>query len=291
MNEQEFFKRLGIETTLSTPLLSGYRSLDELIHGGFSNEIVTVASRPGHGKTALLFNLMMNFSLKQDFKGIAAFPRMSQRDFILYFTSWLTNVNVFQKELTEEIYEKVYAHYHTLTSKRVQLLHRKLTLEEIFTLAEVNQVDYIILDDYFRSYTWQYDVEKYAEDFSKIQSFMENKNISVFVSILTSRAPERRGGDMRPRLCDVYRSDLVSTYSHKVIQSYRPMEYGITMSEDGYSNFGFVELMLQQNSKGRTGKIGFIHFAPSRMREDPTGQLRMEIEKSPSWPNFFQDFD
>lgn len=291
MNEQEFFKRLGIDASLSTPLLSGYQSLDELIHGGFSNEIVTVASRPGHGKTAFLFNLMMNFSMKQDFKGIAAFPRMSQRDFILYFTSWLTNINVFEKALTEEIYEKVYAHYHTLTSKRVQLLHRKLTLEEIFTLAELNRVDYIILDDYLRSYIWQYDVNKFAEDFAKIQAFMENRNISVFVSILTSRIAEKRGGEMRPMLCDIYRSDLISTYSNKIFQLYRPEEYGITLAEDGYSNFGFVELMLQQNSKGRTGKVGFIHLAPSRMREDPTGQLKMNMEKSPTRPGFFQDFD
>jgi replicative DNA helicase len=245
MSEQEFFKRLGIDASFSTPLLSGYLELDELIHGGFSNEIVTVASRPGHGKTALLFNLMMNFSLKQDFKGIAAFPRMSQRDFIMYSTCWLANINVFEKELTEEILKKVYSHYNTLTSKRVQVIHRKLSLEEIFTLAEVNKVDYIILDDYFRSYTWQYDVEKYADDFSKIQSFIEEKNISVFVSILTSRIAEKRGGDMRPRLCDVYRSDLVSTYSHKVIQLYRPEEYGIYTGEDGYSNFGLVELMDQ----------------------------------------------
>lgn len=102
MNEQEFFKLLGIEASFSTPLLSGYRELDELTHGGFSNEIVTVASRPGHGKTALLFNLMMNFSLNQDFKGIVAFPRMSQRDFILHFTSSQTNINVFKEGLRED---------------------------------------------------------------------------------------------------------------------------------------------------------------------------------------------
>lgn len=291
MNEQEFFKRLGIESSYSTPLLSGYQDFDELIHGGFSSEIVTVASRPGHGKTAFLFNLMMNFSLKQDFKGIAAFPRMSQRNFILYFTSWLTNINVFERELTEEILEKVYSHFHTLTTKRVKLLYNKLTLEEIFTLAELNQADYIILDDYFRSYQWQYDVEKYANDFSKIQGFIEKTKASVFVSILTSRTAEKRGGSMNPRLCDVYRSDLVSTYSHKVIQLYRPMEYGIFEGEDGVSTNGLVELLLQQNSKGRTGTLGFFHLAPFRMREDLGGNLRMDNHKRPIWPNFFEDFD
>jgi replicative DNA helicase len=291
MNEQEFFKRLCNEASFSAPLLSGFRDLDELIHGGFSNELVTVASRPAHGKTAFLFNLMMNFSMKQDFKGIVAFPRMSQREFILYFTAWLTNIDVFTQGMNEGILEKIYSHYHTLSSNRVQIIHRTLTLEEIFTLAEINQVDYIILDDYFRSQIWKYDIEKYAVDFSKIQAFMENRNISVFVSVLTSRLAEKRGGNMRPKLCDVYRSDMVSSFSHKVIQLYRPDQLGFSTGEDGYSTLGLVELMLQQNSKGRTGTTSFYHRAPLRMKEDPMGNLRIEREGNPTVTKFFDDLD
>ncbi|MCS5488865.1 DnaB-like helicase C-terminal domain-containing protein [Algoriphagus limi] len=289
MNPEEFFKKLGIESTFSPPISSGFQYLDELIQGGFSNEIVTLASRPGHGKTAFLFNLMMNFSQMQNFKGIVAFPRMSQRQFVMHFTSWMTNTDVFKNGFSEEAFKKIYEHYINMTSKKVQVIHRVISLEEIFTIAQINKVDYIILDDYFRSYAWQYDLKRYFEDFSKIQSFIEYTNISVFVSILTSRMPEKRGGDRRPILSDIFRSDLVSTYSNKIIQLYRPEQYGITIGEDGFTTIGLVELLIQQNSSGRTGALSFFHFAPFRMREDPVGRLRIEMEKNPSRPGFFDD--
>lgn len=272
MTEQEFFRKLGIETSLSKVLLSGYRVLDELIGGGFSSEIVTVASRPGHGKTSLLFNLMMNFSMKQEFKGIVAFPRMTERDFVLSVTSWLTNLNVFDKELTDETLLEVYPKYKDLISKRVKVLHRMLTLEEIFTLAEVRNADYVILDDYFRSYQWHYDLEKFPAVFEKIQEFINKTQIPVFVSILTTRSAEKRGGDMCPRIGDIYRSDLVSTYSHKVIQLYRPSEYGISMDEFGFPTDGNLDLMLQQNSQGKTGSVRLFYSAPRKISEDSIGQ-------------------
>jgi replicative DNA helicase len=290
MKEEEFLKRLGIEGSLPQSLLSGFKDLDELMNGGFSNEIVTVAGRPANGKTALLFNLMMNFSLRQEFKGVAAFPRMTQRDFIYYFSSWITNSDFFNVEPTDETLEKIYPHYNLLTSKRVKVVHQILSLDEIFTLAELQNADYILLDDYFRSYSWQYDIEKYVEDFSKIQDFVQEKKISVFVTILTSRMAEKRGGDMRPRLCDIYRSDLVSTYSHKVIQLYRPEEYGISMCEDGYTSLGLMEMFIQQNSKGRTGSTRFFHLAPRRMLEDPGGAFRTKLEGAPTRSSIFPDF-
>ncbi|WP_157807154.1 DnaB-like helicase C-terminal domain-containing protein [Algoriphagus formosus] len=290
MNKEEFLKRLGIEGSLTQSLLSGFKDLDVLVNGGFSNEIVTIASRPAHGKTSLLFNLMMNFSIRQEFKGIVAFTRMTQRDFIFYFSSWITNTDFFKAEPTEETLEKIYPHYNLLTSKRVKVVHQILSLDEIFTLAELHNADYILLDDYFRSYTWEYDVKKYAEDFSKIQDFVQKKKISVFVTILTSRMAEKRGGDMSPRLCDVYRSDLVSTYSHKVIQLYRPEVYGITMCEDGYTSLGLMEMLIQQNSKGRTGSTRFFHLAPRRMLEDPGGAFRTKLEGAPSRSSIFPDF-
>ena len=278
MNEKEFFKRLGIEGNLPKSLLSRFPDLDELTHGGFSNEIVSVCSRPGHGKTAFLFNLMMNFSSNQEYKGIVAFPRMDQKDLALYFISWVLGLNAFKHELTEEILEEIHFQYQTLTTERVRVLHKVLSLEEIFTLAEIENADYIILDDYFRSYTWQSDIERYASDYSKIQEFVNKKNIPVFVSILTSRLTEKRGGDLRPRLFDIYRSDSVCAYSHKVFQIYRPEQYGFTIDEDGFTTRGFVELMLQQNSKGKTGNIRFFHLAPCKMVEDWNGAIRSKFD-------------
>lgn len=282
MNQQEFFERLGINDSYLPPISSGYSQLDKIINGGFSNEIVTVASRPGHGKTAFLFNLMMNFSVRQNLKGIAAFPRLSKGDFILYLTSWIMNGDVFNQELTESILEEVYPHFINLSTKRVTTLHRVLPLEEIFTRAENEGVDYIILDDYFRSYFWEYDQKKFANDFVAIQEFIAEKNISVIVSFLTSRTAEKKGGDMRPRLQDIYGSDLVSTYSHKVFHLYRPEDYGIFWNEEGHTSKGDLELMIQQNSKGRKGTMRFFFLPPGRIEEDINGELKSKFDKEES---------
>ncbi|NVK53829.1 MAG: hypothetical protein HWD85_12910 [Flavobacteriaceae bacterium] len=279
MTQEEFFERLGIKDSFTPPISSGYSQLDKIINGGFSNEVVTIASRPGHGKTAFLFNLMMNFSVKQDLKGIAAFPRLSKKDFVLYLTSWVINSDVFDKEVTEAILEDVYPHFMNLSTKRVKTLHRILPLDEIFTMAENEEVNYIILDDYFRSYDLQHDADRFANDYVKIQEFIARKNISVFVSLLTSRTAEKRGGEMKPRLNDIYAGDLVSTYSHKVIQLYRPEEYEIMCREDGISSKGDLELMIQQNSKGRKGSMRFFFVPPGRIQEDINSELKSNFDR------------
>jgi hypothetical protein len=67
---------------------------------------------------------------------------------------------------------------------------------------------------------------------------------------------------------------LISSYSHKVIQLYRPEERGILFNEGGVSSMGDLEVLIQQNSNGKTGMVRLFHLPPRRIQEDLNGKIK-----------------
>ena len=252
MNFDQVFKQIFSNEAHSPLLPSGMRSLDNLIGGGFTNEVTVIAGRPNHGKTLFLFNLMLNLSYYQEHKGMVVMP-MNQ---LSSFTRQVCSIIQDQKEYTDDWADDLIldslSDVKSLIRHRVKVDFRIPTLEEVFTTALAWKATYLILDDFFLSIEHPKD---FQSSLKKLYLFSKEHQIPVFLSLITQSRVEKRGGDRRPEIGDLYRSEIVCQYVHKIFQTYSPFVYGIVEDEYGNMTKGTMEICLQKNNLGRTGTL------------------------------------
>ena len=92
------------ENSQTTPLLStGWQSLDKLIGGGFSNELVVIGGRSLHGKSTFLLNLALQFSYFQQYKGMMVTPMSNLPSFVKHTAAILQDSEKDVEDWEEEI--------------------------------------------------------------------------------------------------------------------------------------------------------------------------------------------
>jgi replicative DNA helicase len=257
MNFSDLFQHF-LATDQESPILaSGFRKLDQLAGGGFKDEIVAVGGRPTHGKTSFLLNLMLHFSFLQQEKGMAVMPmgdpQYLARQLLHLMTDRATDLNSWPET---DVLDTMSDLKHLLTHK-IKVVHRSPDLKEILTTAKLWKASYLILDDFFQVIEFCNGYKVYQESLKMLYEFSKETRIPVFISLMSQASVEKRGGDRRPELADLYRSDILCQYAHKVIQLYRPMAYGIDWNMNGDPTEKLVSLDLQKNSLGKTGILSF----------------------------------
>jgi len=246
------------ENSQTTPLLStGWQSLDKLIGGGFSNELVVIGGRSLHGKSTFLLNLALQFSYFQQYKGMMVTPMSNLPSFVKHTAAILQDSEKDVEDWEEEILLDSISDVKSLLRNRLKLDFNSQNIEEIFTTATEWNASYLILDDFFHYMGFYYSPTAYQELLLKLHNFAQEAKIPVFISLLNLATAERRGGDRRPEIMDFYRSDILCQNAHKIFQLYRPIVYGITEDENGCSTENKLEINLLKNSLGKSGTLGF----------------------------------
>jgi len=257
MNFSELFQHF-LATDQDSPIMaSGFRKLDRLAGSGFKDELVAVGGRPTHGKTSFLLNLMLNFSFLQQEKGLVVMPMADQQYLAKQMLHMITDQGGEIDNWPEATMLDGMADLKLLLNQKVKVLHKSPDLKEILTMAKLWKASYLILDDFFQVIEFCNGYKVYQESLKMLYDFSQEQQVPVFISLMSQSALERRGGDRRPELADLYRSDILCQYAHKVMQLYRPMAYGIEWNMNGDPTDKLISLDLQKNSMGKTGMISY----------------------------------
>ncbi|WP_143959768.1 DnaB-like helicase C-terminal domain-containing protein [Litoribacter populi] len=257
MNFSELFQHF-LATDQESPILaSGYRKLDQLAIGGFKDELVVIGGRPTHGKTALMLNLILRFSYMQQQKGFVVMPMANSEYFARQMFSLITGREEDVNALPEDLALDGMSDLKDMLKNRLKVLHRSANLKEVLTMAKSWNASYVMLDDFFQVIDFLYGYKLYHESLKMVHSFAKETQIPVFIGLMSASSVDKRGGDRMPELVDLFRSDILCQYAHKVIQLYRPMAYGIEWNMEGEPTDNLVNLDLQKNSIGKTGMLSF----------------------------------
>lgn len=270
---------------------SGYGDLDALTGGFQKSELIIIAGRPSHGKTALALNFARNAAVEHG-KKVGIFSiEMSNRELALRFICLESKVDISKLKtgrLPESEWDKIGKKAPALMSDRVQIYiddSSPLSLLELRSKARrmkrVNEIDMIIID-----YLQLMEVSNKGNVDRHLEIAMITRGLKqlskeldipvVALSQLSRKVEDRAGKEKRPQLSDLRESGAIEQDADVVIFINRPEVYISRDDPKFHEVEGLAEVIVGKQRNGPIGevKLTFIHnyamFANRAKDMEPT---------------------
>jgi replicative DNA helicase len=275
---------------------SGYKDLDALTGGFQKSELIIIAGRPSHGKTALALSISRNAAVdhKQPL-GIFSIE-MSNREIALRFLCAEAKVDIAKLKtgrLPEKDWHKIAENFHKLTRESTKILiddSSPLGLLELRAKARRMKAEHdvaMIIVDYLQlmEISGMKGLDRYLEIgyiTRGLKQLAKELDVPVVALSQLSRKVEDRGGkEKRPMLSDLRESGSIEQDADVVIFINRPELY---MSKDDpkYADIsGLAEIIIGKQRNGPTGEIK-LTFINSYARFEEYEQREAPIYHTPS---------
>lgn len=248
---------------------TGFTDLDEYTSGFQNSELIVIAGRPSHGKTALSINIARNAAV--DFgKSVAIFSlEMSFRELMMRLLSAEARVN--GKKLktgrtSNEEWNRVMMTFHKLKSKIYIDDTSELSILEIRAksrkLKESHNIDMVVVD-YLQLIKGRESAERrdleVAEVSRSLKALAKELEIPVVACAQLNRSVETRGKEKRPQLADLRESGAIEQDADVVVFVHRPI-MGMKMNKEDPE---YLELKHKAEiiiGKQRNGPVGDLEL-------------------------------
>jgi len=276
-NNMEFLEKVTADKSKQIKIYgvpSGYDDLDKWT-GGFQNsELIIIAGRPSHGKTALGLNIARN-AARQHGKNIGIFSiEMSNRELGFRYMVLDSSIDL-SKMKTGNISESEFMRVAE-ESARFQKLPANILIDDTspLTLFELRSkarnmksdhnidmlmIDYLQLMDYSDTEKLDRHLEV-AKITRGLKQLAKELDIPVAALAQLSRKVEERGGDKRPMLSDLRESGAIEQDADVIIFINRPQLYHKIGSQKYNDWKGIAEIIVAKQRNGPVGdtKLTFI---------------------------------
>lgn len=242
---------------------TGYRELDDIVHGLHPGELIIVAGRPAMGKSTVALDVLRCCSVINDLPAVLFSFEMSRTEVIFRLLSAETNIplNRMRKgELNDQ-------EWVILADRMEQVDHKPLFIDDSahMTMMEIRAKARrlkqqhglrLIVVDYLQLMTSGKRVESRQTEVAELSRQLKllAKELEVPVVALSqlNRNPEARA-DKRPQVSDLRESGAVEQDADLVILVHRPEVY-----EDDSTRAGEADLIV---GKHRNGPVGVATVA------------------------------
>lgn len=255
---------------------SGYDELDALTGGFQKSELIIIAGRPSHGKTALALNFARNAAVDYG-KNIGIFSiEMSNRELALRFICLESRVDISKLKtgrLPESDWAKIAKQTPRLMSSKINVIiddSSPLSLLELRSKArrmkaiqniDMVMVDYLQLMEVSNKGNLDRHLE-IAYITRGLKQLAKELDIPVVaLSQLSRKVEERAGKEKRPQLSDLRESGAIEQDADVVIFINRPEVYISKDDPKFHEVQGLAEVIVGKQRNGPIGeaKLTFIH--------------------------------
>jgi replicative DNA helicase len=255
---------------------SGYDELDALTGGFQKSELIIIAGRPSHGKTALALNFARNAAVEHG-KNIGIFSiEMSNRELALRFICLESKVDISKLKtgrLPESDWAKIAKQTPRLMSSKINIIiddSSPLSLLELRSKArrmkalqniDMIMVDYLQLMEVSNKGNLDRHLE-IAYITRGLKQLSKELDIPVVaLSQLSRKVEERAGKEKRPQLSDLRESGAIEQDADVVIFINRPEVYISKDDPKFHEVQGLAEIIVGKQRNGPIGeaKLTFIH--------------------------------
>jgi len=268
----EFDEKLSLaQQGIKTGVVTGFSGFDSKIGAFRKGNLITMAGRPGMGKTAVLIAFALGIA-RQGIPILIFSLEMSTEELhyrmvISHLNGSISNEALQSGNLTaKEIIDKQQAELEisklpiTITDKSQTLasIERKTKKWVMENPNGIAMVDYLNLIKASKENNKNREQE--VSDISKgLKNLAKDCLIPIIMLAQLSRNVEQRGGDKRPIPSDLRESGSVEQDSDMIIMLYRDEYYDILQDEAGQSTKGTMEWIIRKNRHGATGIYKVYH--------------------------------
>lgn len=244
---------------------TGFSKLDELCNGFRRGEVITIAARPGEGKTTMSLNMVDNFT-KSGYKCVLYELEMSKIQICNKMIMSRLKERYNEKEIIEcleknkdkitDLENNSNIVIETETSFNIKDL-----MEDIAEYCDENEsnIDILVIDHLQLMPTNKKDNRnnELAELSKVLKQLAIKLNIVVIVLSQMNRSIETRDKDKSPKLSDLRDSGAIEQDSDKVLFIAKDLEHKITVDEL-LNAIDYKTVYLLKNRQGNTGEINFV---------------------------------
>lgn len=255
---------------------SGYHELDALTGGFQKSELIIVAGRPSHGKTAFALSAARNAAVEHNIPVGIFSIEMSNRELALRFLCAEAKVDIAKLKtgrLPEKDWHKIAENFHKLTRESTKILiddSSPLSLLELRAKARRMKAEHdvsMVMVDYLQlmEVSGSRVMDRYLEIgyiTRGLKQLAKELDIPIVALSQLSRKIEDRGGkEKRPMLSDLRESGSIEQDADVVIFLNRPEIY-ISKDDPKFNDLaGLAEVIIGKQRNGPIGeiKLAFIH--------------------------------
>lgn len=273
-----FFEELALRRSDRrniTGIPTGFTLLDDYTSGFQKSELIIIAGRPSHGKTALALNIARNAAVLNK-KTVAIFSiEMSHKELMLRLLSAETGVNARNLKtgrVSPEEWGIIQKNYHKLKTEIFIDDSSELSILELRAKARRLMYDKkldMIIVDYLQLVKGQDNPERRDLEVAYVsrglKALAKDLDIPVVACAQLNRGIESRGADKKPQLADLRESGSIEQDADVVIFVHRPALSKKRDAVDDPDEFKRVEIIIGKQRNGPVTDFDLI-FEPDYTR-------------------------
>jgi len=268
---------------------TGYGDLDEYTSGFQNSELIVIAGRPSHGKTAFSMNIARNAAVEHG-KSVAIFSlEMSFRELVMRLLASEAKVN--SKKLktgksSNDEWNRVLKSFHQLKTNMFIDDSSELSVLEIRAkarkLKENHNIDMIIVD-YLQLIKGPEESERRDLEVAyvsrSLKALAKELDIPVVACAQLNRGIEQRGKEKRPQLADLRESGAIEQDADVVIFVHRPiMGMKPDKTDPGYEELLHkAEIIIGKQRNGPVGDLELVFISEFATFMNKAHHPRIEI--------------
>lgn len=275
-----------------TGVPTGYTILDDYTAGFQKSELIIIAGRPSHGKTALSMNIAKNAAVKHG-KSIGIFSlEMTFRELMLRLLAGEARVD--GKKLktgrsSDKEWNQVMSTYHKLKTKLYIDDSSELSILEIRAKARRMKMDYgidMIIVDYLQLVRGQDNAERRDLEVAYVsrglKALAKELDIPVVACAQLNRGIETRTSSKHPQLADLRESGSIEQDADVVIFVHRPsVGAKLDPTDAKYEEtLRRADIIIGKQRNGPTGNFELIFMSEYAQFENKIVQPDFEIPAS-----------
>lgn len=270
--KDEFEQKVAMaEKGVKSGIITGFEGFDNKIGAFRKGNLITIAGRPGIGKTAVLITFIINIA-KQGIPVLVFSIEMSYEELVYRMIISEVNGKIPNEALqsgklnNQQLLDKQEAEYQ-LKKLPITISDKPQSLSEIQRKTKrwaAENPNGIAMLDYLQLVTTTTKSNKSREqEVSDIARGCKNLAKECMIPFIAlsqlSRSVEQRGGDKRPITSDLRESGEIENASDIIIMLYRDAYYDINQNSDGESTEGVMEWIIRKNRHGAIGMYKIFH--------------------------------
>jgi replicative DNA helicase len=271
---------------------TGFVDLDEYTAGFQKSELIVIAGRPSHGKTALSINIARNAAVDHG-KSVAIFSlEMSFRELLLRLLAGEARVDGKKlktgKSRVEE-WNRVLQTYHNLKTNLYIDDTSELSILEIRAKARRMKLEYnidMVIVDYLQLVRGPENSERRDLEVAYVsrglKALAKELDIPVVACAQLNRSIEQRGKEKRPQLADLRESGAIEQDADVVIFVHRPI-MGMKANHDDpdYEELKRkAEIIIGKQRNGPVGDFDLVFLNEYARFENKIRHPVIEIPRS-----------